>query len=146
MGRISGWHYDDRTNIETLIGKTLAKIEGGKPGDDEIILTTTEGERFGLYHSQDCCESVSIEDVIGDLSDLIGEPLLEAEEVSSDKDPEGYKPESDYRESFTWTFYKLRTRKGGVTLRWLGESNGYYSEGVDFIKLKPDNAPEEHRP
>ena len=74
-------------------------------------------------------------DIVGDLGDLIGNPILMAEEVTNKQDvnPEGVKiPE--YQDSFTWTFYKLATIKGSVTLSWYGESNGYYNESVSFKK------------
>ena len=87
-----------------------------------------------MYHEQDCCESVLIDDVCGDVSDLIGQPILIAEENSSSDNPIGTSSEfiDSQDESFTWTFYKLATRKGYVDIRWYGESNGYYSESVDF--------------
>lgn len=56
-----------------------------------------------------------------------------AEEVSSEP-PEDF-DESNY-DSYTWTFYKIGTTKGTVTLRWFGRSNGgYYSESVDFYEI-----------
>lgn len=72
-------------------------------------------------------------DIAGDLNDLIGTPLLLADEITNEQNvnPEGVKiPE--YQESFTWTFYKLATIKGSVTLSWYGSSNGYYNESVSF--------------
>lgn len=114
------------TKFEDLLGKTLTSVENK---GDELIFTLDSGQRCKLHHEQDCCENVRIEDVIGELADLIGLPLLMAEEVSSDEDPG---PMSDYEESYTWTFYKLATIKGYVTVRWYGSSNGYYSESVDF--------------
>ena len=60
---------------------------------------------------------------------IVGEPLLVADEVSGET-PVGF--EDEYHESVTWTFYKFATRKGYVDVRWLGESNGYYSESVDL--------------
>lgn len=122
------------TNFSELLGKTLVKISGAV-GDDRIELQTSDGAFYAMYHLQDCCENVSVEDIAGDLQDLIGEPLLEAEEASSNENPEGVKP--GYHDSFTWTFYKLGTRKGRVTIRWYGESTGYYSESVDFACMNP---------
>lgn len=109
-----------------LIGHTFASV-GGERGGDELRFTLPDGSGWRFYHSQDCCETVAIEDIIGDLSDLVGSPILEAEQVSSDAEPA---PES--AESFTWTFYRFSTVKGTVTVRWLGTSNGYYSESVSF--------------
>ena len=117
--------------LKDLIGQTMASVEN--LGDSELLFTTTDGKKFKLHHSQDCCEAVSIESVVGDLADLVGEPMLVAEESTSTENPQDAKPETlEYQDSFTWTFYKFATRKGYVDVRWYGESNGYYSESVDF--------------
>lgn len=135
--------YNDRVPFETLKGKILTSIDRDQNsgGNDRLVFNTEDGESFEMTHSQDCCESVNLEDVCGDLSDLIGSEILLAEEVSNDKEmPEDYQNkiasgEAYQPDSFTWTFYKLATIKGHVTLRWLGTSNGYYSERVEFEKL-----------
>jgi hypothetical protein len=94
--------------------------------DAELTLYLSNTNYVRFSHHQDCCEHVYIEDICGDLDDLIGAPLVEAEEVSNyDAGPLG-----EYDESYTWTFYRFRTRKGSVTVRWYGSSNGYYSESV----------------
>jgi len=112
--------------IEALLGHTLTNVF--VDGDREFIkFETLDGSEFKMYHRQDCCESVTLEEVIGDIQDLIGSPILEAEES-------GETGEEDYG-SYTWTFYKLGTIKGHVNLRWFGSSNGYYSESVDFEKV-----------
>lgn len=137
-------------NVEfsELKGKTLLRIENND--NDELIFHCETGEKYKLYHSQDCCESVMIDDINGDLEDLIGTPILVAEEVNNDEFVNAFenkfKKQSDYDyyekdedgnykpESCTWTFYKLATKNGYVDIRWFGESNGYYSESVDFKK------------
>ena len=88
-----------------------------------------------MAHCQDCCESVQIEDICGDLQDLMGSPIISAEESCSNKNPEDIKL-PDYQYSFTWTFYRIATAKGLVVIRWYGESNGYYSEEVQFEKVQ----------
>jgi hypothetical protein len=131
------------TNISEFKGLTFASIEG-KVGDYEIKFTTDDGRKFLMYHDQDCCEDVSVEDITGDLQDLVGSPILLAEEVTyAGEDPEVVKnsPEIESRsawDSFTWTFYKLATIKGYVDIRWYGESNGYYSEDVSLFEINKE--------
>lgn len=121
----------DYLQFSVLIGKTLVSVRGAEKGGDEIIFTCDDGSVFKMYHESDCCESVSIEDVSGDIADLIGSPIVMAEVATSCENPTGVTP-PEYQDSFTWTFYKLATAKGYVDIRWYGESNGYYSESVDF--------------
>ncbi len=118
--------------LKDMLGKTMVSVEVIDE-DREIVFTTSGGEKYRLHHWQDCCESVYIESIVGDLQDLVGEPMLLAEESTSHENPEG--AEKQYQDSFTWTFYKFATRKGYVDVRWYGESNGYYSESVDFEQV-----------
>lgn len=116
--------------FEDLVGQVCSDVKN--LGGDELVFTLLSGERYRLYHQQDCCETVRINDVIGELSDLIGSPVLMAEEVSNGDAPVDVEKSEYGDEGCTWTFYKLATIRGYVTIRWLGESNGYYSESVDW--------------
>jgi len=117
--------WEASAKIEDMVGKVFTRVSGRVGGDELVFENDTE--RFVFFHHQDCCESVDINDIVGDLEDLVGEPLLIAEEVSG-----ATEPDEEHYESYTYTFYKFATRKGYVDVRWLGESNGYYSEGVSL--------------
>jgi hypothetical protein len=116
-----------------LKGKVLTSVVVNEY-NDEMKFVTTDGEVYTLYHEQSCCESVSIESIVGDLADLVGEEILMAEEAQNlfDLIKSAGEVEEDEYGSHTWTFYKLATRKGYVDIRWYGSSNGYYSEEVSF--------------
>lgn len=122
--------YDNMVKIDTLLGKTLIGVYGAEKRSDKIYFVCSDGSVYLMYHERDCCECVDVEDIVGNIEDLINTPLLKAEEVSISSDDS-----SD--DSYTWTYYHLNTVKGYVTIRWYGESNGYYSESVDLIELCP---------
>jgi hypothetical protein len=122
-------------NVSEMVGKTFGRIER-IGSDDELHFHMVDGTHYRMYHSQDCCERVYVEDIVGDLDDLVGSPLVRAEErtsdTSEDSDPNAFR---DY--AYMWTFYEFATIKGSVTIRWYGESNGYYSIGVDLVHVGP---------
>lgn len=122
--------------INELIGKIIIKIE---KSDNEILFHLSNGAIYKQHHEQDCCEVVVIEDIEGDLNDLIGSRLIQAEE-SYQKGKSGV-----YDDSETWTFYKFATIKGYVTIRWFGSSNGYYSESAYMVKIKEEDPIREQR-
>ncbi|MGE0278305.1 MAG: hypothetical protein AB7R40_23160 [Nitrospiraceae bacterium] len=113
-------------SFEALKGLVLTEIRGAEAGSDRVTFITEAGDVFVQRHFQDCCESVSVEEVIGEIGDIINQEILEAYE-STDVHENGWG-------TGTWTFYTIRTNRGTLVIRWLGESNGYYSEAVDFYK------------
>lgn len=92
------------TVLEEFIGKTFNKVEVSKWKDELSFFI--EDKVYKLIHIQECCEEVFIEDICGNLKDLINEPILMAEEYFSTT------------KEATYTFYKFATRKGYVTVRW----------------------------
>ena len=125
--------WDNEAPLEMLVHRTLREVV--EDGAGRLLFKVDDGAVYALHHIQDCCESVHLEDVCGDLADLVGSPMVLAEEVCGDPPPrkEG---EGDHIESETWTFYRFATVKGTVTLRWHGTSNGYYSESVSFGRVE----------
>lgn len=112
--------------FEAMKGLTLKRV-AIDPKEQEIHFYSECGRHFCSWHEQDCCESVTIEDICGDLDWLIGAPLVTCEERTNQEINSQHGNDSE-----TWTFYEMATIKGSVTIRWFGTSNGYYSESVDF--------------
>lgn len=115
-----------------LHGKTITAIR--QVGDDRIEIATSDGKKYVMYHSQECCESVRIYDVEGELQSLIGSPLIVSREETSKTWPEDVETDG-CDESYTWTQYFFSTGKADVCVRWLGSSNGYYSEDVQIDEV-----------
>lgn len=113
--------------FEEYYGKKIVYVECAYPNGyaDELVVTLEGGTSIRFYHEQDCCECVSIEDIDINLQDLVGSTLVSLEVTSN------YDDEPECGGSQTWTFYKIQTDTTCATVRWLGSSNGYYSESVD---------------
>ena len=123
-------------NIQELAGKKIVAIDivDGDSKDNEIRIEIEGGRVFRFYHSQDCCECVTIEpsqDGDGSLLSLVGK---EIREVSMEAIESGAPPPK-YPESWTRTTITFRTDSETVISRWIGESNGYYSEDVDLEEI-----------
>lgn len=116
-------------DLSVLVGKTIKSITGLVKDSEEVRIFTVCGNEYLLYHAQDCCEQVYLADFEGDIDDLVGSLIISSEEVIKVAEP------PEVCEYGTWTFYKIETSKGGLWMRWLGESNGYYSEAVDFRQV-----------
>ena len=118
------WVSVERIN-EIFAGKIITNISGLKLESDGVTFHFEE-EEFYMSHEQDCCESVYVEDINGD-TNLAGATFYEIIEKVCDR---GALTENE--ESYTWTFYTIKTSKGYLDIRWYGSSNGYYSERVDL--------------
>ena len=117
--------------LSELEGEVISTVEGAETGR-ETIITTESGKAIKIYHEQDCCEHVSIED--SEVDDIVGGYCHFAGFVDGET-PVNESTNDDYyyEESQTWSFLKIETSKGSIWQRWLGESNGYYSERVDIL-------------
>ena len=125
---LGGWdeRYRNSCDIKDMVGKKVLGIYY----DEENFQILTDDGVYAFYHEQSCCESVWLTQVDGISDKIIGSRIVIAEVVTDEKDTEyGH---------ITWSFYKIGTNKGMIDFRWCGESNGYYSEAVDLVKIEGD--------
>lgn len=120
--------------FNTLLNETLTFIKVSADSD-VVTFVTRSGKTFQMYHEQECCENVQIEEIHGNLIDLLASPINSCS-VSKSSVPWGMLGSDEYGGIQERTFYKLSTIYGSVTIRWLGTSNGYTSTAVQFYRIK----------
>ena len=114
-------------SINQLVGKHIRKAFENEDG--AVIFDTDQGT-YKMYHEQNWCEQVYLEDTQGDMEFLQDADIITAYEESGETSSDDT---DDYENG--WTFYRIQTNKGIVVFRWCGSSNGCYSIDVDFVKL-----------
>lgn len=132
MKLIKSYYETKIEDVNQHLKTGILKVKGLEVDSVELYFYCKDGFVICMYHEQDCCEDVFLEsaDSIENKVDIYTDcDWCELEEISDVVQPQlkGY-----YNDSFTWTFYKVKTNKGYDTIRWYGSSNGYYSESVDF--------------
>jgi hypothetical protein len=118
-----------RKHVEfsALVGEVLDSVDIDRE-ENQILLTTRSGRRFVVYHEQECCETVAISGQDGSFDKLVGKPIVEARDIAVDTG-------DDELDSQTTTTLVFRVDDQTVISRWIGDSNGYYSESVDIAEL-----------
>jgi len=120
MAGLDGAYETGGPLFASLKGKTITRVSvtDGK-GLIEIV---ADGTIYHMYHAQDCCESVWLEDTVGSWGDIVGYAITDAYKTSDGNDWQ------------LWTYYTICTMRGTVTLRWNSENGKsmYYSLDVDF--------------
>ena len=112
--------YPPAINIDQIKEMTITAVVYKETNESLRIHLNTHV--LEMIHHQNCCETVYLADVVGSFEDLIGYPLLEVSESTVDIGNDDT--------SSTASYYNFNTVKASVQLRWVGESNGYYSETV----------------
>ena len=135
-------HSEQLETMKKIEGYTILSINGLEKGSDSVSIITTNGT-LTMYHLADCCEVVSLNDFEGDVTNLIGKVVVSAEVViNPEVEDSSYEKiaenDTDMYDSGTWTFYTIRTTGDDLWMRWLGTSNGYYSEYVAVEFTEPD--------
>lgn len=131
------YNYDQEQEnfLKSLTGKKIINVKGLNPGSQNIYFYFDDKSNMTMFHEQDCCEYVAVDDIDGDESDLIDSTIISIELVTNSNT--NFKDE-EYDESCTWSFYKIKTTKGYVVIKWYGTSNGFYSEAVDIEYIDPN--------
>ena len=115
--------------LEVVVGKTITSILGLEEESQQVQILFSDGSKLNFHHWQDCCEWVCLYDfeLTTSLDKIIGGVINDAREDGRDatNDDNECTDESGY-----WTFYNINTSRGCINMRWLGQSNGYYSEDV----------------
>jgi hypothetical protein len=124
------WHGADQAILDIyFLGQEIVDIFVNHD-KSEILLVNKWGGQCKLFHDYCCCEHFEFLDLDVDelYQTLYHKPITQVELVTKEKDDTKDDPQYG---SGTWSYFKLSTNNGTVTLRGYGSSNGFYSEEPD---------------
>jgi hypothetical protein len=121
--------------LEKLLGRTVMQVLAN-PERDEFRFVTDGGDLD--YHCfGDCC-SESWVNHITDIDTLIGQTVLEIEEIDM-YGLLGVEPESTRQEEDEVLFHRVTTGKGVCVIEFRNSSNGYYGGSFEEGLCKPND-------
>lgn len=120
--------YAKFEDIQKHLKAGIHHVKGYEPDTESITFYCNDGYAVTLYHDQDCCETVKLENDDGLVN---GEDIFTGCEWCNVSMSKMAGEENEYGDE-QWTFYLFQTNKGYDTMRWYGESNGYYSIEVAY--------------
>lgn len=139
------------TTFEQMVGKTFIRIEVLRPEEvlaggyldfhqsgeshecdmdrtlseasSDVLLFEEEGGALHLFFNEaECCEMVILYDVQGEISTLLGSPLLKAELLPNAQVIEEVNID-EWGCECAWSVFTFETIAGCVSFRWFGQSN-----------------------
>lgn len=113
-------HWNGDVSVNEFIGKTFTKVYA-----DGTFYTAEK--QYDMYHPQDCCENVFLDEVIGDINDITDEEIINAFDTD-----EGDENDDRSYDCVQYTNFHIVSQKGTVVFRWIGSSNGYYGTSVSI--------------
>jgi len=121
--------------IEDLINQRINNITYDNDNDC-LLFETNDGFHYEMKHEQSCCESVYLVDFdINQTKEILLNQIIINASCEKQAGDDDNRPSNKYENDLEqWTFYKINTNKGSLTLRWYGSSNGYYSVSVNIYK------------
>ena len=114
-------------DFSDLVGHLLFAVHADRQADT-VSLVTTAGV-VTMRHDQDCCEGVILSEVSGEGAHP-GVVIRLAEDRTTGGDHSSPSPWGADEDSWTATWYAIRTDGDDIDAHWQGAYNGYYLEHV----------------
>lgn len=120
--------YGPCGDFDVLVGQAFDEVVLCEDTDDPLFIRGGKAI-YTMLHEQKCCESVYLNEVIGDLAVLSGEPIVSCEQSWSCH--ELIDATDDWLD---WCFYKVNTAAGSVVFWWIASGDGCMTDNSVEIK------------
>lgn len=126
-------HLD--ADLDNLKTKSIKKIIGLDEGSHEVVFIFDPG-KVCLHNEWDCCETVVIDKIFGDVSDIINSPIIDVKISDKENYLNILAPEDDndnfFGPTIEYRYYTIVTEEGQLSFRFRASYKcGSFSMKID---------------